>query len=1274
MRRVRLATAALAAAAAAAAAAPGAAVTQLAVEGHPVPVLLVDAAAPRFSWAVVNASGGATQAAYRLVVGGSLSLMPLYWDSGVVAGAAASQVPYGGPPLPSDADVYFRVDALLSSTGAGAAGGGGSTAAAPSSWVNSSVASFSTGLPYPSGWGGAAWIGGWGQMRAQFALPPGATVTRARAYVSAMGLFELWVNGQRADGTRPGGGDPRAHLAPGFAAVFSSRQRYVAVDVAHLLTTTAGGGSGGGANNAVGLRVGSGKWGVYTEYCPDGPRACDAAILALSVTTAPTGGGPPQTQLVAVTNGRDWTGADGPVVFQNLFWGEHRDGRLEQPGWATPGFANASAWGPVAVRLPAPTLALSALAAPPIAGWEVAPAVNVTALPGRGPGGGVSYAVDTGLNAAGTFTLALPAGTPSGTNVSVHLTERLAGDGVTPVNTFPCPAPCCPAGGGCSSMAFSLVAAGSGGRTGREVLAPAFSSGGFRYARIDGWPAGAPPPAPADFTVIRISSAGAPTGGAAFGRAVTAAYSSLPPSAVAAGDVLNAVGAAVVNSLRSNLMSHPTDCPHRERRGWGGDAAVSVHAALLLLGGGPSGLTGLYEQLLDVGAETLALGCATAMGANNTCGVFHEGGRGSGSSSDTWAAAAAAADAAVPAVPAAAGARVGNGPGQRPDCWLCCAAKAGFGCIDKTTAVAGALPDIIPVNGPSRSFPGSITWTQVVLAVADALLQTHGPGPADGGPLAGAYDGLLAPHLAWVNAAAAGTRNGTYPLEFYGDWEAPEPSTPLFMAQIAYASMLGWGAGVAASLGRAHDAEAYLTLLSALNGVLADAYLAVNASTGLRSWDTGSQAAQAGALWAGLGGPAGAAAAGDVAATLVANVAARGSHLSVGTLGSRFLLQALTATGHGGVALDLATQTTAPGWGAMVTQPPPPGDGNATSSGPFRPLGTLWESWTPAPGSSTSLNHAMFGGGIGEWLVEGGSGLRVRHRPAAPPVPLSLQQAACRARLGLHTDVVAVYGVAPARLCLMADAAAAARAALPWTGASGSDGHPPLHLASIRARLAEAAAAAGLPPAPAAGPRWAPVVQVLLEAPLVARLRAAEGHVAMPYGRATVQWAFTPPRAGGSGSDRPPPLLSLTVDAPHPAPVAVDLPLPALLAAAGGAEGGADVPALAWRLSVMQAGSTAASDGVALACVPAPQPLVVLGGGSPSPPLRLELCGGAAATSVVAAAGWRSRLSVYERVDVTPGGAAAAASTACDGGDCEFIRVALPHGRWALELAPASVG
>jgi hypothetical protein len=298
----------------------------------------------------------------------------------------------------------------------------------------------------------------------------------------------------------------------------------------------------------------------------------------------------------------------------------------------------------------------------------------------------------------------------------------------------------------------------------------------------------------------------------------------------------------------------------------------------------------------------------------------------------------------------------------------------------------------------------------------------------------------------------------------------------------------------------------------------------------------------------------------------------------------------------------------------------------------------------------------MLGGGVGEWLHEGALGLRVRHRPAAAAAaaaaatPLTAEHAACARRLGLQLDVVAVHGVQPARLCVLAAASEAARAALPWAeggrgdGVASRAGHP-LHLAAVQARLREAATAAGLPPAEPVAPVWGPRVQLTLEAPLLRGLRSARGHVSTPYGTASAAWRYSP----GSRAR-----LSVALSVPHPAPAVVDLPLRALLPArvAAGEDGAAGTP---WRLSVLR--EAEAPGETHLACAP------VDGLGAASPGVAVELCGAPAPGGTLPAASWRSRLAVHDRLALAaPGGE-------CGGGACdEFLSLRLPHGSWRLQL------
>ena len=93
---------------------------------------------------------------------------------------------------------------------------------------------------------------------------------------------------------------------------------------------------------------------------------------------------------------------------------------------------------------------------------------------------------------------------------------------------------------------------------------------------------------------------------------------------------------------------------------------------------------------------------------------------------------------------------------------------------------------------------------------------------------------------------------------------------------------------------------------------------------------------------------------------LLTNIHQRNGHLSTGAVGSRWILQALTAANQTEAALELAAQKTGPSWFWFSEHGP----------------GTLHENWPkgkiPDGTTSGSLNHPMFGGvkflaSIGVW-------------------------------------------------------------------------------------------------------------------------------------------------------------------------------------------------------------------------------------------------------------------------------------------------------------------
>merc|ERR1719201_1825069 len=115
-----------------------------------------------------------------------------------------------------------------------------------SSWSPSANASFNT-APDPSIWDKSSWIGGGSELRGELVLPSG-TVTRAIAYTTGVGLFELHINGAKI-------GD---HLLDAGEAVYDQKTLYLGFDVTGNVKA--------GASNAIGARLGNGKWGYLDIY------------------------------------------------------------------------------------------------------------------------------------------------------------------------------------------------------------------------------------------------------------------------------------------------------------------------------------------------------------------------------------------------------------------------------------------------------------------------------------------------------------------------------------------------------------------------------------------------------------------------------------------------------------------------------------------------------------------------------------------------------------------------------------------------------------------------------------------------------------------------------------------------------------------------------------------------------------------------------------------------------------------------------------------------
>jgi alpha-L-rhamnosidase len=242
----------------------------------------------------------------------------------------------------------------------------------------------------------------------------------------------------------------------------------------------------------------------------------------------------------------------------------------------------------------------------------------------------------------------------------------------------------------------------------------------------------------------------------------------------------------------------------------------------------------------------------------------------------------------------------------------------------------GLVPDIAPeytvFGGGFRDDPN---WGNAIVLVAWKLYRAYGDRA-----LLETYYPNMRRYVEYLRGKASGNL-----LDYgLGDWATINASTPTGVtATYGYFKAVDGLASIAAVLGNQSDAAAYQSLGDAIGQAFhAKYYDAAN-----HTYATGSQCSDALALDMGVA-PDG------VLDHLVANVTSNGYHLNLGEIGLPALFDVLAAAGRNDIVYQIATQTTAPSYGAMLAR-------GATS---------LTEFWD----GTGSQNHFMLGA-IDKWFT-----------------------------------------------------------------------------------------------------------------------------------------------------------------------------------------------------------------------------------------------------------------------------------------------------------------
>ena len=500
---------------------------------------------PRLSWRVESEKRAQSQSAWQILVAGSAEILAKdqgdLWDSGKQATARSPSAGYGGNRLEPGKVYHWKIRCW-------------DAAGQPSAW--SAAAVLEIAPVTPADWSGARWIDDGREQPAKdedFYQPDPAPllrqeftlakpVLRARLHVAGVGYVLTSLNGRRlADQA----------LDPPWTA-FDKRILFRTHDVTGALTEGAnclGISLGNGWFNPLPLRMWGGR-NIREALVNGRPRA-----IACLVVEHPDG------TRTTITTGPGWKVAQGPTVRNSVFLGEERDARLQIPGWDKPGF-DASAWKAVRVS-EAPLEPLKPiLDMPPVRATETIRPVAVTT-----PAKGV-FIVDFGTNFTGIPEIDREV--PAGDRIVLRYGEILNPDGTLNPLTSVCgqikgmrknkEGVESPIGGpGAPAIAWQQDIYTSGG--GKETYRPDFTFHAFRYMEVTGL---LEAPELDGIRGIRL-------------------HSELPDagSFSCSNELFNRIQKITRNTFRNNVVSVQSDCPHRERFGYGGDIAVTSEAYLM---------------------------------------------------------------------------------------------------------------------------------------------------------------------------------------------------------------------------------------------------------------------------------------------------------------------------------------------------------------------------------------------------------------------------------------------------------------------------------------------------------------------------------------------------------------------------------------------------------------------------------------------------------------------------------------------------------------------
>ncbi|MEP7230292.1 MAG: family 78 glycoside hydrolase catalytic domain [Ginsengibacter sp.] len=493
----------------------------------------IDTKQPRFTWNFTAGEHNKIQSAYELIVSDNekdvLRENGNVWSSGKINSNDNVNITYAGKSLQPFTRYYWKVKVYDENGNA-------------SQW--SKPAWFETAMLNAGDWS-AKWINDGSKnpandsdyykqdrmplLRKEFSATK--KIESARLYISGLGYYEAYLNGKKI-------GDHI--LDPGFTT-YRKEVLYSVYDITSMLKR---------GSNVMGIMLGNGWWNPLPlklfgrwdlrDYQQTG-RPCVTAEVRIKYSDGSS---------EKIITDESWSGAPGPVVKNNVYLGEKYDARFEKKNWNTIG-ADKSVWKN-AVVVDGPSGIMTAQMQPPIRITKIVKPIKITEA------GKDTFIVDMGQNFAGVAQIKIKG--KAGIKILLRYGEDLFKDGrlncLTTVMTQ-IKKGAIKGGPGAPETAWQEDGYTLKGE-GTEIWNPRFTFHGFRYVEITGWPG---KPMLEDITGLRMNTDLQQAG-----------------TFNCSNSQLKKLHEAIQWTFLSNVFSVQSDCPGREKMGYGADMVVTANA------------------------------------------------------------------------------------------------------------------------------------------------------------------------------------------------------------------------------------------------------------------------------------------------------------------------------------------------------------------------------------------------------------------------------------------------------------------------------------------------------------------------------------------------------------------------------------------------------------------------------------------------------------------------------------------------------------------------